>query len=377
MTGHVVNDPLTPSTVIPSNDDKDNNGKSSISSELFKTPIMILTSRSLTGIRDLTLTLETLIRQTGIEPRNVVVFYDRDCCSVVKHLANLFGFMSSEYRMASPELTLTPQTIPRQVVFLDALQTIQLLFPEGNQILIIESHVILSPDLLPFFGQMIPVLSGDDELVGVTAWNENGFLNTSSDSSLLYRANEWSYPLRFAFMIKRIPWLTNFVIDNLEKFARKQEEVPREYSLSFDDHGYTDLLRNPNEVDETDNKQILVPDVSRVSLLVSPDEPGHELRMQESSSIEDKKSLFLKHFMSHPRLINLKDDVSMSNVSPNVSSQVSYNNMIKWMTTISRAFVNCNEAVDFIESMTQVEHKHVKESEFSLSDYDRQNKASK
>lgn len=44
--------------------------------------------------------------------------------------------------------------------------------------MVLEQDVVPSPELLSFFAQCLPVLSADDSLIGVTAWNENGKSST-------------------------------------------------------------------------------------------------------------------------------------------------------------------------------------------------------
>lgn len=252
---------------------------------------------SLHSMGDLSLTLETLVRQPGIEPKNVIVFYNSTCCEPVRHLVNLFGFMSAEYtqdswldsfnsdsdkgsgeerqNLSSPstksvfllrkrtlwrnrhkKLLLQQQkkqhrknhsssrvsdshTNPMEVgeekksdssnwdernekrhvkskvnLFKDSIETSQLLFPEAEELILLESHLILSPDFLSFFGQMMPLLANSmkdptaestgNKIVAISAWNENGFLTSSSDPSLAYLAKVSNYIPRLAMMIPRV-----------------------------------------------------------------------------------------------------------------------------------------------------------------------------
>ena len=311
-----------------------------ISSDLFKTPIIVLSSRTLTGIKDLTLTLETLIRQTGIEPKNVVIFYDPSCCSSIKHLAKLFAFMTSEY---------CKDCNTREEVILDALLTIQLLFPEGNQVIVIESHVILSPDFLPFFGQMIPVLTNDVTLFAVNAWNENGFEATSSDANSVYRASSFLFPPRFAFMTKRLPWLTP---TGRKRKQRKETVSNTDDSLSFEEQGYQYTLLSPEEVRLNDSKEVLVPDVSRISLLVTPD--ASDTESEGNDYDQNKRKSFLRHFLSHPRAISLQEETGITTETvANLSSSSNYENMIRWMVRQEKIIESCHDAVAFIQNTTR------------------------
>lgn len=40
--------------------------------------------------------------------------------------------------------------------------------------ILLEEEVIPSKDFLDFLGQCLPVISKDESLIGVSAWNENG-----------------------------------------------------------------------------------------------------------------------------------------------------------------------------------------------------------
>lgn len=306
LTGHIINDPLVPSSVM----------RIPVSVDLFKTPIILMTPPdSLYSMSDLSLTLETLVRQPGIEPKNVIVFYNSSCCEAVRHLVNLFGFMSAEYTQdqwqdlpgdsditststssstsdtgslgkegkisssssqssSSSSSVVSEKATPlhstsradasklfllkrswrnrhkqrqgrkredesdfeskynsderenvssnfgkkdagtrvKVNLFKDCIETTQLLFPEAEQLILIESHLILSPDFLSFFGQTMPLLvnsmkdasSGSNKIVAISAWNENGFLTSSSDPSLVYLGQVSNYIPRLAMMIPRV-----------------------------------------------------------------------------------------------------------------------------------------------------------------------------
>lgn len=58
---------------------------------MFTTPIMVVAGESLSS---LTLTLETILSQPGIQPRYVVVVYDPDIIKDVPELCQLFGFQA-------------------------------------------------------------------------------------------------------------------------------------------------------------------------------------------------------------------------------------------------------------------------------------------
>ena len=179
-----MNDALTPSTILK--------GLPTSNSDILKTPIVVFTSRQKIHANiDLSFTLETLIRQAGLIPKNVVVFYSKKCCKSIEHLADLFGFMSQEYSLDSSSNPLE-----------EALFSIKLLFPEAKQMILIDSHVILAPDFLTFMSQMIAILNNpSSEIAAISSWNENGLMKSSSDPTLVFRASLHNYSPRFGIMI--------------------------------------------------------------------------------------------------------------------------------------------------------------------------------
>lgn len=279
--GHVVNEPLIPSTVsrIP------------VSNELFRTPILLLTQGShAEEFSDLSLTLETLLRQPGIEPKNVIVFYNITCCPYVRSLVDLFSFMSIAY----PE---QPPGDGEQIDLLkDSLQTAQLLFPEANQLILMESHLILSPDFLPFFGQMIPILSNRESgIQAVTAWNENGLIKTSTDARIVYRADAGLHGARFAVMVNRIGSFDDWG-------GRRTERSP---SWSF---GH--LLSLPlQKSDGAAPGQILLPDTSRVSVIVASLQGD-----REGGGNKPHEDAFIQKYLSRARSLNTDEDARILNV---------------------------------------------------------------
>lgn len=60
-----------------------------VGSPMFSTPIMVIAGESLSS---LTLTMETILSQPGIQPRYVVVIYNPELVKDVPELCKLFGF---------------------------------------------------------------------------------------------------------------------------------------------------------------------------------------------------------------------------------------------------------------------------------------------
>lgn len=173
----VINDPLFPAPVIK---------QSLVSNKIYSTPILVLSGEN---IHFLPLTLETIIRQAGINPSIVVVYYISQHQEVLK-LVDLFGFMSEEF--------LQDTNYCDQIY--EALETTELLFPDAKHFIILEEGVMLSPDFMSYLGQLLPLLDKDPSIISISAWNDNGFQGVSGDPAITYRVE--TFP-GVAFVIKR------------------------------------------------------------------------------------------------------------------------------------------------------------------------------
>uniref|UniRef100_T1K2G5 Uncharacterized protein n=1 Tax=Tetranychus urticae TaxID=32264 RepID=T1K2G5_TETUR len=90
--------------------------------------------------------------------------------------------------------------------------------------------VVLAPDFSHFMGRLLPLLHYSDAKVNfISAWNENGFTNTSTGPNLVYRVDNAHYPIRIAFMIKRVTRLSTNQLDgslwSLELFNIKGNQI--------------------------------------------------------------------------------------------------------------------------------------------------------
>lgn len=306
-----MNEPLIPSAV----------SRTPVSNDLFKTPILVLTqAERVDHLSDLSLTLETLLRQPGIEPRNVIVFYNQSCCPSVRLLVDLFGFMAIAYPTDPVDL------------LKDSIQTAQLLFPDAGQLILLESHIILSPDFLPFFGQMMPILTDRDSgVVAVAAWNENGLARVSTDARVVYRMDATSHAARFAVMIKRLPSFHSFD-QRIRKSASWSFSDPQDMSCLYD-----------GAVNGSSARHILVPDVSRVSVIVASLESGDEKRPEVGIDA------FVQKYLSQARNVNTDDEVRIMN-SKSLLNASSYESSIRDLMSSSRASHSLPDAVSLIDS---------------------------
>jgi hypothetical protein len=367
--GHVVNEPLIASTVsrIP------------VSNELFRTPVLLLTQGSVMDeFSDLSLTLETLLRQPGIEPKNVIVFYNITCCPSVRHLVNLFGFMSIPYPEEG-QLQHQQQSLVRDGVeddssssndgdgggdirdkaageaeqidlLKDSLQTAQLLFPEANQLILMESHLILSPDFLPFFGQMIPLLSNSRQsgISFISAWNENGFLKTSSDETLVYRADARRHGARFAVMINRIA--------SFDYWNRKNRQD--RISWSFD--GSIPTLPVTGVDPDQSIPYVIFPDMSRVSIIVASLGVIDQQRDSSTKSAHHRQEdAFMRDYLSQARTLNTDEDARIVNTDDVVNAS-SHESSVRKLISSQQTTYNLNQGLSILtssSSFSQADHQ--------------------
>lgn len=143
-----------------------------VGSEMFTTPIMVIGGQSLSS---LTLTLETIISQPGIVPQYVVVVYNPEVIKDVPQLCKLFGFNSKATNVKEYFRML-------EVLF----ETAVALYPGSSYLTVIEEGILLAPDFMAYTASVLPVLH-DPTVIGISAWNANGFVNVSSRPDLVYR----------------------------------------------------------------------------------------------------------------------------------------------------------------------------------------------
>ncbi|KAI1303557.1 Protein FAM3A [Halotydeus destructor] len=173
----VVNDPLIIAMAPKSQP---------LSAAIEKTPLVVFTQ----GLsRILPLTLETIIRQPGINPKNVIVFYNETVSSLMTPLLDLFGFMAESYE-DNDKIN-------------SAIETVKLLFPDSEQFILIENDVILSPDFLSFMSQLTRALQypGSD-LIGISAFNEDSRSDQAGNEATIMRTDSSKARPRMAAMFK-------------------------------------------------------------------------------------------------------------------------------------------------------------------------------
>ncbi|KAK4319892.1 hypothetical protein Pmani_009198 [Petrolisthes manimaculis] len=245
-----------------------------VGSPMFITPIMVVGGSSLEA---LTLTLETVMSQPGIQPRYVVVVYNPDVLPDAPQLCKLFGFNSK------PAKTKQYHEVVHAV-----FDTVETMFPGTVYVMMIEEGLLLAPDCLSYTAALLPLLH-DPTVLAISAWNPNGFPNVSSRPDLVYRSED--FPGQ-AFTIRMATYFSQLRPD-LRRCCNQPGWV-----------GWLEVGRWEREV--------VVPDVSRVLRRpVGPDlEPTtplisalfHRLRatnLEVSAVISNTEVLVVDRYESH------------------------------------------------------------------------------
>lgn len=60
-------------------------------------------------------------------------------------------------------------------------------YKHTKYVLILEEYLEVSPDIMDYFHQLLPILETDESVFCISAWNDLGYKHSSNDSSLLYR----------------------------------------------------------------------------------------------------------------------------------------------------------------------------------------------
>ncbi|RWS23606.1 protein O-linked-mannose beta-1:2-N-acetylglucosaminyltransferase 1-like protein, partial [Leptotrombidium deliense] len=283
----VVNEELTASKILH---------PLPISAEIINTPFVVWTG--LTCSEYIPLTLETLIRQPGINVNNVIVFYHSNAaCQSIVELIAVFGFKAKHVDLTNVDN-----------VFTEIQRIVREIFPKAMQTIIIDENVLLSPDFLPYFGQLLPVLHfPNSKVVAISAFNDNSFGNTSECNNLVYRSNIDNYSLKFAAMIKN-----DFIIQ-----ANSNNE-----SLSW---SIENSSTNLNEI--IIDEDILIPDVSRVYFAL----PSINVHLS------DEKRTFFANYLKADIHVNMEEEVLLKDVDSLMTSEM-YSQTVSALIAKSTSF---------------------------------------
>ncbi|KAK8390081.1 hypothetical protein O3P69_012954 [Scylla paramamosain] len=173
-----------------------------VGSAMFTTPIMVIAgNRGHTSLSDLTLTLQTVLGQPGVQNKYVVVVYDPRHIPDVLTLSRLFNFSSKAIVPQNFNDTLQYHEV-MQLVF----ETAHVAFPNSPYITIVEAGLLLAPDFLAYTASLLPLLH-DPTILGISAWNPNGYLNVSTRPDLVYRVEDFpgmAFTLRMETYLKEL-----------------------------------------------------------------------------------------------------------------------------------------------------------------------------
>jgi len=195
---------------------------------IFSVPIAVLAGISLYS---LPMTLETLVRQPGINPKMVTVYY----LPIFKEAAEL----STLFNFESVQMSGNIESYEDQIEF--AFNKTAELYPDAGHIIFLEEELVLAPDFLLYMSQTMQLLDKDPTLYSISAWNDNGYKGTSSDPSAIYRVE--GFP-GLAFMISKTTYI------------RQMKGQMKACCSSRAWDGWS--LQTPDQV------EMVVPDVSRV-----------------------------------------------------------------------------------------------------------------
>ncbi|XP_062520631.1 protein O-linked-mannose beta-1,2-N-acetylglucosaminyltransferase 1-like isoform X2 [Corticium candelabrum] len=151
-------------------------------------PIAIMASSS--RGRYLVQCLQSLMSLPGVNKTLITVFLDGYTVEAQK-VVNLFGLRSVMF----PK---TISTSSMEQIFKNAdiiaahyyrsLDKVWELYPRKEHVIVLEEDLIVAPDFLNYFHYLLPLLTTDKKLLTISAWNDNGYLHSSSNNTLLYRS---------------------------------------------------------------------------------------------------------------------------------------------------------------------------------------------
>lgn len=140
---------------------------------VYNTPMIVLA-----GENPITLpiTLETIIRQPGINPKMVTVFYPSEYPEL-SELMGLFGFVGHPFK----------KTVNYCDKIAAAFEVAKSSFEDIDILIVVEEDVALGPDFMEYMGQLLHLLMVDSTLTAISAWNTNGFMGVSENPTQVYR----------------------------------------------------------------------------------------------------------------------------------------------------------------------------------------------
>uniref|UniRef100_A0ABM0MB92 Alpha-1,3-mannosyl-glycoprotein 2-beta-N-acetylglucosaminyltransferase n=1 Tax=Saccoglossus kowalevskii TaxID=10224 RepID=A0ABM0MB92_SACKO len=143
----------------------------------YSTPILVIPGLDLYALRK---TLDSLLEVPGLNPDVVMVGNDGDF-SEPKSLVDLYGFKNMILQI----------TTKYQYHMHKGMEEVFKKFPKSEYVIVVEEQLQVSPDFLNYFAQTLPLLEKDSSILAISAFNQNGFMNTSGDPTRLYRTEDF------------------------------------------------------------------------------------------------------------------------------------------------------------------------------------------
>jgi len=153
---------------------------------IYSTPILIVAGMSHNSLR---MCLETLMMQPGINTDTVLVAVDEKFSEPLA-LIDLFKFRGIKTSNASTYME----------HYKVALAQVWEIFPDKNQVIVIEEDLILSPDFLYTLALLYETFRKDETIGAVQMWNPNSFEIVNGSIELIYRVDEF---FGLGFLLKR------------------------------------------------------------------------------------------------------------------------------------------------------------------------------
>lgn len=233
---------------------------------VYSSPIVIIAGMNQNA---LVRTMETTVMQPGVKLENIIVSWDVKFPEYAE-LADLFGFKNISI----------PSSTSYTDLMMKSMEMIASMFQTASYLIVLEEELVLSPDFMLFLAQCSQALEVDETLIGVSAFNYNGFENTSSNNGLIYRVEEFP---GLGFMLKMSVYKQR-IKDNLKSCCNVRAW------LSWS-------LPPSNNSEEND---MLVPDVSRV------------YRFPYEGVGEDEQ--YLSTLFNRPRNTNMNENTELLNM---------------------------------------------------------------
>ncbi|XP_065845188.1 protein O-linked-mannose beta-1,2-N-acetylglucosaminyltransferase 1-like [Oscarella lobularis] len=133
--------------------------------------------------------IQSLFALPGLNSSLISVFIDGYSVEI-QRLVNLFLIKNVQFPKVKSTSDMEQIFRNADVVaahYFRSLKTSWEIFPTKDCVIVLEEDLIVSPDFLYYFHYLKPLLDKDETLLTVSAWNDNGYLHTSTDNSKLYR----------------------------------------------------------------------------------------------------------------------------------------------------------------------------------------------